>query len=228
MQKAAAEECTNIDKKEREMTKLVIVGGGGHAKVVLSLLGKLSDFDVVGYVDPNDMGTVLGADYLGDDDVLPTLMKEQGVKAAALGIGHPRSGDVRRSAVEKLKILGYSLPPVISPDAVVNVDVALGDGAVVMDRAVINCGSVVGEYSIVNTGAIVEHDCGIGAFAHIAPGATVCGGVTVGDDSLVGAGAVIIPGCEVTAGCIMGAGAVVTGDCAESGVYAGIPARRLR
>ena len=220
--------CTNIHEKESEMTKLVVVGGGGHAKVVLSILGKLSDFEVMGYVDPNDMGTVLGAEYLGTDDVLQLLFEEQDVKAAALGIGHPGGSGVRRSAVEKLKIIGYSLPPMISPDAIVNVDVAVGEGTVVMDRAVVNCGSVIGECSIVNTGAIVEHDCRIGAFAHVAPGATVCGGVTVGDDSLVGSGAVIIPGRKVSASCIIGAGATVTGDCAAGGVYAGIPARRLR
>jgi len=210
------------------MTRLVVVGGGGHAKVVIAIIRKLEDLAVEGYVDPHDMGIVLGAPYLGNDSSLQVLVDEKGVGAAALGVGHPSDSTRRRSVAERLKSLGYSLPEVVSPNAVVSPDVSLGAGAVVMDGVVINCGSQIGECAIVNTGAVVEHDCRIGSYVHIAPGATICGGADVGAGTLVGAAAVVLPGCRIAPDSTIGAGAAVTRPCVESGVYIGVPARRVR
>lgn len=52
--------------------------------------------------------------------------------------------------------------------------------------------------------------------------------VVIGDDVWMGAGAIILGGVTVGAGCIIGAGAVVTRDTEANGIYAGIPARKLR
>jgi acetyltransferase-like isoleucine patch superfamily enzyme len=38
----------------------------------------------------------------------------------------------------------------------------------------------------------------------------------------------VLPGAVVESGCVVAAGAVVTGHCLADGVYAGVPARRLR
>jgi maltose O-acetyltransferase len=53
-------------------------------------------------------------------------------------------------------------------------------------------------------------------------------GITVGDGSWIGARATIMPGVTIGERCIVGAGAVVTRDCAPGGVYAGVPARRIK
>lgn len=52
--------------------------------------------------------------------------------------------------------------------------------------------------------------------------------VVVGDGTWIGAGAIILPGLTIGAGCIIAAGAVVTKDCEANGLYAGVPARRIR
>jgi maltose O-acetyltransferase len=52
--------------------------------------------------------------------------------------------------------------------------------------------------------------------------------VTIGDGCWIGAQSVILPGVTVGAGCIVAAGAVVTRDCTPHGLYAGVPARRVR
>jgi len=51
---------------------------------------------------------------------------------------------------------------------------------------------------------------------------------SVGDGCWIGTGAVILPGVSVADGCVIGAGAVVTRDTAPDGLYAGVPARRVR
>jgi sugar O-acyltransferase (sialic acid O-acetyltransferase NeuD family) len=205
---------------------LVVVGGGGHAKVLLAVLRKLSR-DVIGYTDAHDKGAILGAPYLGDDSVLADLVNRRPGAVIALGVGKVDASPARLSLLETALALGYAAPAIVSPHAVVNEQVALGDGTVVFDGAVVNSGTQTGRACIVNTNSTVEHDCRLGDNVHVASGATVCGGVSIGRHSLIGAGATIIQGVTVSAGCLVGAGAIVVHDLPSPGVYLGAPAARL-
>lgn len=207
------------------MRRIAIIGGGGHARVMISILNKLPDFEVAGYLAPEDAGTILNADYLGNDDMWPELQTSTGIAAAALGIGQFRNVTRLREITEIYKNSGCDFPVIISPDAVVGEDVVIGHGSVIMAGAIVNAGTVIGDFCTINTHTAIEHDCRIGSFTHVAPGTVLCGGITVGAEAFIGAGSTIIPNCEIAKGAVIAAGAVVTGHCRTSGQYAGIPAR---
>jgi sugar O-acyltransferase (sialic acid O-acetyltransferase NeuD family) len=218
----------SFSKGQGNTEPLVIVGGGGHAKVVVSIVRKLKGLELLGYTDLKDNGSMLGTQYLGTDHVLAALTKEQPGLGAVLGVGQVGLGRQRSEIWTRLQPLPLSFPLVMSPHAVMNEDVRADEGVVIMDGAVINCGVILGRGAIVNTNSTIEHDAVIGEWAHIAPGATVCGDVRIGEFSMVGAGATVIEGRSIAACCIVGAGATVIDDLTEPGVYAGSPARRLR
>lgn len=194
--------------------------------MVASILKKLGTFEILGYTDNKDRGPLLGMPYLGNDEMLPGFKKQYSHLCAVLGIGYLGEGDMRQRLVENLRALGVTIPTIISPQAVINEEVKIGEGTVVMDGVVVNSGTRIGKYVIINTRASIDHDCEIGDFTHIAPGVTLSGGVKVGIHSFVGVGATVVQYKTVGDQCIIGAGAVVTTDCLESGVYVGIPARR--
>ena len=206
---------------------VLVLGGGGHAKVLISVIRKLP-WTIAGYVDPRDVGPVLGVSHAGGDDVLPALLARYPGCAAAMGVGKVDATARRARIQAAAEALGYRFPPFASPDAVVNDQVELGAGTAVFDGAVVNPGVTTGPICIVNTNATVEHDCHLGTNVHVATGATVSGGVTIGDHTFVGAGAVVVHGVRIAAGCLVGAGAVVTHDLTEPGTYVGAPARRIR
>jgi sugar O-acyltransferase (sialic acid O-acetyltransferase NeuD family) len=206
---------------------VVVLGGGGHAKVLISVLRKLP-WTIAGYVDPRDVGAVLGVPYAGGDEVLPALLARYPGCAAAMGVGKVDASDRRAPIQASAEALGYHFPVVVSPDAVVNDEVELGAGTAIFDGAVVNPGVLTGPGCVINTNATVEHDTRLGTNVHIGPGATVSGGVAIGDHTFIGAGAVVIHGVRIAAGCVIGAGAVVTGDLTEPGTYVGAPARRIR
>ena len=206
---------------------IILVGGGGHAKVVISILHKLGRFRVLGYTDVKNNGALLGVPYLGSDAELTKYADEHKKLNAVLAVGQVGLGKARCSLWEKLQILAVVFPPIISPNAIVNEDVSIGEGTVAMDGAVINSCARIGRGAIVNTNSVIEHDVVLDDWVHVAPGATVCGGVTVGRYSMIGAGATIIEGKQISTDCIVGAGAIVIHDLTEPGVYVGCPARRI-
>jgi sugar O-acyltransferase (sialic acid O-acetyltransferase NeuD family) len=206
---------------------IIILGGGGHAKVVVSILRKLFRFSILGYTDVKNNGALLGVPYLGSDVELTKYADEHEKLNAALAVGQVGLGRARCSLWEKLQTLAVAFPPIISPSAIVNEDVSIGEGTVAMDGVVINSCACIGRGAIVNTKSVIEHDVILDDWVHVAPGATVCGGVKVGRYSMIGAGATIIEGRQITTDCIVGAGATVIHDLTEPGVYVGCPARRI-
>lgn len=210
--------------------RIVVIGGGGHARVVLDIIFSLGNYDVVGVValdSPSYVGQYK-IPYLGNDEVLPTLMENRDVTLAALGVGAVGNNHKRKDLFTRVKAFGFSFPPLVHPRAVVGTGVEQGDGLVVAAGAVINPGVVCGTNVLVNTGAIVDHDCQLGDHVHVAPGAVLCGGVRVGGSAHIGAGATIIQGLTIGEGAVVGAGAVVVRDVPPWTVVAGNPARVLR
>ena len=208
------------------MAKIVVIGGGGHAKVLISLLKKLG-WEILGYTDEQDRGFILGIPYLGHDSVLPGVFSTHQYCSAVIGLGKIDASSARTQLQHEIRALGFDSPVVVSPRAVVNEEVDVGAGTAVFDGAVVNSGTVAGGHCIVNTNSTVEHDCRLGDNVHIAPGATVSGNVTIGDDCMIGAGATIIQGVTVCPGCLIGAGSILVADIDRPGLYVGNPARRL-
>lgn len=206
---------------------LIILGAGGHAKVLIDAL-LASSAVIAGIVDPDlslSGATISGVPVLGGDEVVnefpPTLIR------LVNGLGSVGLPIKRQQLYEKFKGLGYSFASVVHPSAVIASDVILGEGAQVMAGAVIQPGSRIGINSIINTRTSVDHDCTIGGHIHIAPGVTLSGMVTVGKLTHIGTGATVIQGITIGCGCLIAAGAVVTKDIVDGARVQGIPAREF-
>lgn len=204
---------------------VVIVGAGGHAKVIIDILQENDEFALVGCTTPEKgQSTILGLPVLGTDEVLPELF-HSGVKLAFVALGGNRA---RLSLSEQLMNMGFGLINVISRRATVSRYVRLGAGIAVMPGAVVNVDTEIGNGAIINTGATVDHDCHIGRCAHIAPGTNLAGKVTIGEGAFVGVGSRVIPGCTVGPWSVVGAGAVVVRDLPGFVTAVGVPARVSR
>lgn len=209
------------------MPDIVVIGGGGHAKVLISVLKKCG-YSVLGYTDNLDRGSVLGVPYLGNDGALRNIAARNARCNAVIGVGKVNSSAARKVLQEEIARLGFAFPPVCAPSAIISESVAVGDGTAVLDGVVVNCGTVIGSACILNTNCTVEHDCNISDNVHVAPGATICGGVSVGSHCMIGAGATVIQSIHICDGCLIGASAAVTTDITSRGTYVGNPAKRIR
>lgn len=210
------------------MKPVIILGAGGHARVVLDALDS-SGRRAAGLIDPNRTlwGSELdGVKIAGGDDKLASFPPDR--FDAVIGVGAARDTRRRRQVQEAAAAAGYALPSIVAASAVVARSARLGDGVQVLTRAVVHPGAEIGPGTIINTAAIVEHDCAVGPYAFVGPAAVLCGAVRLGEGAFVGAGAVVLPGVKIGVGALVAAGAVVRRDVAEGATELGRPARRRR
>jgi sugar O-acyltransferase (sialic acid O-acetyltransferase NeuD family) len=207
--------------------EVVILGAGGHAKVLIDLLRRLGTPDRLAVLD-RDRARIgqdlLGVPIIGDDGMMETLDRERVVLVN--GMGSTRDTAARESLFMKGQGLGFHFRTLVHPTASVASDVVLGEGVQLLAGAIVNTCARIDDDAIVNTGAIVEHDCRVGAHAHVASGAVLAGGVTLHDGVHVGAGATVIQGISVGHRAVVGAGAVVVRDVEGGITVVGVPARR--
>lgn len=200
---------------------VIILGGGGHAKVLIDALRR-SGVEIVGVADPGlkigEPGP-LGTIVMGDDE----MIAEQDPARIELvnGIGSVSNTRLRREVYGRFKAQGYRFFTVVHPSAILGEGVFLGEGAQIMAGVVVQVEAQIGANSIVNTRASIDHDCTIGEHCHIAPGVTISGGVSVGASTHIGTGAVVIQNIRIGAECLVGAGAVLRHDLPEKARFTG-------
>jgi len=207
----------------------IILGGGGHARVLIDTLRSAAGVVPCGVLDADESRwgqRLLDVPILGGDELLEDLIR-RGLTHFLVGLGGARDNRPRRRLFELAANQGLTPMTVAHPSAVCSSWAVIGAGTVVYPTAVVNAAAELGVNVIVNTGAIVEHDCRVGDHAHVSTGATLCGAVRVGALAHVGAGATVRQGITIGEGAVVGAGAVVIDDVEPWTVVVGVPAARV-
>lgn len=204
--------------------KCILIGGGGHGRVLLEAMEEVRPGVLVGVLDfQPDLKRVSDVPVLGGDELLPRL-KAQGFTHFVIGVGSVRSCVRRAELYVAARNAGLEPLSVVHPAAWVSHSAEIGTGCQVLAKAVVNTGARLGAHVLVNCGAMVEHDCDIGAHTHVATGAVLCGGVTVGESAHIGAGSVIRQGIHIGTKAVVGAGAVVVKNVPDEMLVVGVPA----
>jgi sugar O-acyltransferase (sialic acid O-acetyltransferase NeuD family) len=146
---------------------IVIIGAGGHAKVVAEAIRLQGKYTIAGFLDD---GVAKGKPVFDDVPCLGAAGEmPEGLQAFVVAIGNNK---VRKQFFERYSA---ALEPavVIHPSASVSRYASVGKGAVVLAGAVIAYGARVGENCIVNALALVDHETEVGMHAHIAQGTII-------------------------------------------------------
>lgn len=209
--------------------KLLLIGAGGHCKVILDLLSKSKEYEAVGIIDLKERigDNVFGVPIVGTDLDLPKFFKKR-IKHCFISIGSVGDSNLRAKLYGLARKIGFIFPDLIHPSALISLQAVLGNGNYIAPGVIINAGTQIGNNCILNTGAIVEHDCRLGDFVHLSPGAVLSGGVTIGNHSHIGTGSVVIQGLKVGTRVIVGAGSVVTKNVRSAMVVYGNPCKERK
>ena len=193
-----------------EVKPIIVLGAGGHAKVLVSILKRL-DRKIIGVTDrfPDLKADVLGVSIIGDDREIIEFKPDQIDLVNGVGMTKPGQS-VRHQLAKEMRSLGFNFIQVIDPSAFIAPEAILEDGVQVMSTAVIQPGVIIRRDSIINSGAQVDHDSVVGEGSHLCPSSVLAGSVQVGKMTMIGTGSVIIPEVVVGDSQMVKAGMVVT------------------
>src|ERR1017187_1845962 len=171
---------------QAQKPRLVIVGVGGHGRVVLDLVMRAGSYDIAGFLDSGKPGGLAhdGVPVLGHVEDVTELAAKHGFTECLVAIGH---NWMRQSCVERITALCPMLrfPSVIHPSAAVASDIVFGGGTVVMAGAILSPGCLIGRHCIVNSGSQLDHESQMGDFSSLAPGVVTGGNVVIGPGSAI-------------------------------------------
>lgn len=205
---------------------VVIIGAGGHAKVIADIIDKSKDI-VIGFLDDNKTkGDIIVKEkrykVIGRIDDCRKIQLESPEIEFVIAIGNNK---VRKQIAERYENLKFYTA--IHPSGQIALDVEIGEGTVIMANTSINTSAKIRRHCIINTGAIVEHDNILEDYVHVSPNATLCGTVQIGELTHIGAGTTVRNNISICHDCIIGAGSVVVKNINEPSTYIGIPARKM-
>ncbi len=206
---------------------IIILGAGGHGRVVLDIVRQARVDKPVGFLDNNPAlhgRRIDGLPVLGGIESLPEV-KSHGVRGVVIAIG---DNGVRRSLGDTIEASDLELASAVHPSAQLASNASIGKGVVIAAGALVCAHCQIGDYAILNTGCIVDHESMIGTGVHICPGVRLAGHVVVESGAFVGIGATVVQNVRIGFEAIVGAGAVVTRDVEPMTTVVGVPARAVK
>lgn len=199
-------------KNSMEQTKeIYIYGVSGHGRVVADV-ALACGYTIAGWIDD---GVNSAPDW-------ETFIKTHHHCTIALGVGNNHT---RFTLSQKIIRMGYHLPPLVHPSAIISPSAVIDSGTVVMPLCVINAHAIIRKGVIVNSGAIIEHDCILADYVHISPNVSLAGGVQIGNLTHVGIGSSVIQNITIGSHTIIGAGSVVIHNLPSNCTAAGVPSK---
>lgn len=200
--------------------KLIIIGAGGHGKVIVDIAIKMKKWDCISFLD-DDIENKTVSDFL----VLGPIQEAYKYKESAEFIIAIGNNKLREKIYNRLKKEGFAITTLIHPSTTIGIHSDIDEGSVIMAGVVINPFCKIGKGVIINTSASIDHDCTVGDFVHISPGVHVAGTSIIRNRTWLGIGSCVVNDISICEDTIVGAGAVVIGDILKPGIYLGIPAK---
>ena len=211
------------------MSGLLILGAGGHAKVVAETALVSGVASSVAFLDDRCTGPDACPPVLGWPVMGPLALALQAdtcppFDAAVVAIGHAAT---RLHWIQQLQNVGYHLPVLVHPTAWVSPSAQLGPASVVFAQVAVQAQVSIGAGAVLNTGCSVDHEAQLSDGVHVCPGARLAGEVQVGPRSWIGIGASVIQQVRIGSDVTIGAGAAVVSDIPDGITAVGVPARAV-
>ena len=208
--------------------KALIIGSGGHSRVVISILNEASFYDVQAILDVSSEESIYTDEFIKDIPVGNVSELDEyydcGIDAAFIAIG---DNDTREYWYKKLN-KKFNLPNLISSSANIDNSSIIGNSNIICSNCFIGPDSNIGNNNILNTSSIIEHEVEIFNNCHIAPSATICGRSSIKSNCFIGANSTVIDKVSVAQFCTLGAGSTLLKSIEEeNSKYVGSPAKKL-
>lgn len=212
------------------MKKIVIVGAGDLGKQICHYIQDIKDMKVIGFLDDfsNKGQKVIGdITVIGKVADIEEFHKADFFDEVVIGIGYKHL-EFRKTLFNSLKEKGLTFAKVIHPTSYVDREAIIEEGAVLFPNCHIDKGSKVSSNSLLNIGCSVAHDSTIGPNSFLGPRVNFAGFIKARGMNFFGIGTIVIDNIVIAEGAKTGGGTVVVNNLESSGLYVGVPAKRIK
>lgn len=214
-----------MDKKQN----ILLVGGGDFTKKVIKILAQFEDFNIIGYTDLENKGTLFDVKYLGQDKIADKLIDQHpGLSVIICIVGNLSLLKKKNDLIDYYKGEGYNFPTIISKKAYIDNSATIGEGVVIFDNVYLDFNTVISEYSVINLGALICHDVRVGPNVVISPRTVIAGGTTLSSNVFIGTNTTVNPYLKICSDVVIGSGSMVNKSVEERGIYVGNPLRKIK
>ncbi|MFJ7681459.1 acetyltransferase [Peribacillus butanolivorans] len=202
------------------MGNLLILGAGGHGKVVSEIAILKNSWENIAFLDDRENITeVLNISVIGKLNEYNSFKQKYQYAFVAIG-----NNKLRLKWIDRLLREGFMMPTLVHPFSSISKTSIIGAGTVVMAGAVINADTRIGRGCIINTSSSIDHDCSLKDGVHISPGVNIGGTVTIDECTWACIGSSVINNINVGSNVVLAAGAVVNKNLPDNVMVAGVPA----
>ena len=198
------------------MKRIVIFGTGGHAKIILSELLKEKNYNQIIFISKEKKK------YFYFNKKKYKIIKNFKIDARdrskiygiiAIGDNYLRYKLYKKYSKIYPKLVWATIK---SKDAIVNKNVKLSPGSMIITGSIINAGSIIGKHCIINTKSSIDHDNIFSDFSSTGPGVITGGKVKVGKLSHIGIGSAICQNIDIANNTIVGGKSFVNKNCEKN------------
>lgn len=210
------------------MEKIAIVGSGGFAREILTLVNAINKvcprYEVVGFVGEDKSQIIHGFPVIGSDEEINNAAEPLSV---VIAVGEPQLKAKIRSKYDNPLI---AFPTLLHPSVILgdSESISIGKGCIICAGCILTTDIMIKDFVTFNLQCTVGHDTVIGNYSAFMPSVNISGEVDVKDGVYVGTGAKIINQVEIGEYTIVGAGAVVAKSLPANCTAVGVPAKPIK
>jgi sugar O-acyltransferase (sialic acid O-acetyltransferase NeuD family) len=196
----------------QHVQRLLIIGGGNGAVQIIDALARIPQQRAVAILDDNAAihgKTVAGVPVIGAIDPVRAaeLLATGAIDAAVISVS--TSIAFRARIFTAWRAQGIPFANVIHPNAVVGMNVTMGEGNVVMAFCHFGACATVGDNNFLSAYCSIEHHCVLGSHCSFGPGVVTSSRVQIGDGVRFGTGIFIEPGVQIGADTVIASGLAI-------------------
>lgn len=210
------------------MKKIAIVGTGGFAREVLTLINDINSakpqYEIIGFVDADKSLMIHDLPVIGDDN---EVNQSKEPISLVIAVGDPK---MKAKVREKYNNPLISFPTLVHPSVLIGdkKSIEIGEGSIICAGCILTTDIQIKDFVTLNLMCTVGHDTIIGCYSSFMPSVNISGEVIIKDRVYVGTGAKIINQLEIGEKTIVGAGAVVSKNLPANCTAVGVPAKPIK
>jgi sugar O-acyltransferase (sialic acid O-acetyltransferase NeuD family) len=210
------------------MIRLAIIGSGDLAQQIAHHAISDNQYKIIGCFDDfKSSGQFSGnLQILGKIDSINNCFHQGMFDELIIGIGYNHINFRQELFHQFEKTIPFAT--IIHSSCFIDKSARIGKGTIIYPGCNIDMHTHIGDNCLIYNGTIIAHDSHISSNTILSPGVQIAGFCQINQHVVLGIGTVVSDNIQICENVKTGAGTVIIKHITESGLYIGVPAKKIK